>query len=137
MQVCAQVIGNDTTISWCGANGNFELNVMMPVMAHDILESVRLLAAASNVFADRAVAGIVANKARCEELVEYSMAMVTSLAPIIGYDRAAQIAKESAKTGRTVREICIEQSVLPLGELAIALDPVEMTKPGGEGSGGG
>jgi fumarate hydratase class II len=137
MQVCAQVIGNDATITWCGGNGNFELNVMMPVMAHDILESVRLLAAAVTVFADRAVAGIVANKARCGELVEYSMAMVTSLAPIIGYDRAAQIAKESAKTGRTVREICVEQKVLPPEELAVALDPVEMTKPGGEGSAGG
>jgi fumarate hydratase class II len=137
MQVCCQVIGNDATITWCGANGNFELNVMMPVMAHDILESIRLLAAAVSVFAERAVAGIAANKARCEELVEYSMAMVTSLAPIIGYDRAAQIAKESAKTGRTVRQICIEQNVLPPEELAKALDPVEMTKPGGEGSAGG
>jgi len=137
MQVCTQVIGNDATISWCGANGNFELNVMMPVLAHDILESVRLLTNAVKVFAERCVDGIVANKARCEELVEYSMAMVTSLAPIIGYDRATQIAKESAKTGRTVRELCIEQEVLPPGELAIALDPVEMTKPGGEGSAGG
>ena len=137
MQVCAQVIGNDATISWCGANGNFELNVMMPVLAHDILESVRLLASAVTVFADRCIDGIVANKARCEELVEYSMAMVTSLAPIIGYDRAAQIAKESAKTGRTVRQICEEQHVLPPGELARALDPIEMTKPGGEGSAGG
>ncbi len=137
MQVCAQVIGNDTTISWCGGNGNFELNVMMPVMAHDILESVRLLAAAITVFADRCVVGIVANRSRCEELVEYSMAMVTSLAPTIGYDRAAQIAKESAKTGRTVRQICQEQNVLPPDELARALDPVEMTKPGGEGSAGG
>jgi fumarate hydratase class II len=137
MQVCAQAIGNDTTISWCGANGNFELNVMMPVLAHDILESVRLLAAAVTVFADRCVDGIVANEARCRELVEYSMAMVTSLAPIIGYDRAAQIAKESAKTGRTVRQICEEQQVLPADELAAALDPVAMTMPGGEGSAGG
>ncbi len=137
MQVCAQVIGNDATISWCGANGNFELNVMMPVLAHDILESIRLLAAAATLFADRCVNGIVANKARCEELVEYSMAMVTSLAPIIGYDKAAQIAKESAKTGRTVRQICREQQVLPPEDLAKALDPVEMTKPGGEGSAGG
>ena len=137
MQVCTQVIGNDTTISCCGANGNFELNVMMPVLAHNILESIRLLASASTLFADRCIAGIVANTARCEELVEYSMAMVTSLAPIIGYDRAAQIAKESAKTGRTVREICTEQKVLPADELAKALDPVEMTKPGGEGSAGG
>ena len=137
MQVCAQIIGNDATISWCGANGNFELNVMMPVLAHDILESIRLLASAVTVFAERCIDGIVANKARCEELVEYSMAMVTSLAPIIGYDRAAQIAKESAKTGRTVRQLCEEQKVLPPAELQAALDPVEMTKPGGEGSGGG
>jgi fumarate hydratase class II len=137
MQVCSQVIGNDATISWCGANGNFELNVMMPVLAHNILESIRLLASAVTVFADRCVDGIVANKARCEELVEYSMAMVTSLAPIIGYDRAAQIAHESAKTGRTVRQICEEQQVLPPAELAAALDPVEMTKPGGEGAAGG
>jgi fumarate hydratase class II len=137
MQVCAQVIGNDATISWCGANGNFELNVMMPVLAHDILESVRLLANAATVFADRCVSGIVANKDRCEELVEYSMAMVTSLAPIIGYDRAAQIAKESAKTKRSVREIALEQKVLPPDQLAAALDPFEMTKPGGEGSAGG
>jgi fumarate hydratase class II len=83
------------------------------------------------------VDGIIANKARCEELVEYSMAMVTSLAPIIGYDKAAQIAKESAKTGRTVRALCQEQQVLPADQLAAALDPVEMTKPGGEGSAGG
>jgi fumarate hydratase class II len=137
MQVCAQVIGNDSTISWCGANGNFELNVMMPVLAHDILETVRLLANAVTLFTDRCVSGIGANKARCEELVEYSMAMVTSLAPIIGYDRAAQIAKESAKTGRTVRALCQEQQILPPDQLAAALDPVEMTKPGGEGSAGG
>jgi len=137
MQVCAQVIGNDVTISWCGANGNFELNVMMPVLAHNILESVRLLAGAVTLFADRCVDGIVANKARCEELVEYSMAMVTSLAPIIGYDHAAQIAKESARTGRTVRAICEEQKVLPANQLAAVLDPVEMTRPGGEGTAGG
>jgi len=137
MQVCAQVIGNDATITWCGANGNFELNVMMPVLAHDILETIRLLANAVTLFADRCIDGIVANKARCGELVEYSMAMVTSLAPIIGYDRAAQIAKESAKTGRTVRQICEEQQILPPDQLAIALDPAEMTKPGGEGGAGG
>jgi len=137
MQVCAQVIGNDSTITWCGATGNFELNVMMPVLAHAILESIRLLAAAVTVFSERCIDGILANNDRCEELVEYSMAMVTSLAPIIGYDRAAQIAKESAKSGRTVREICEEQRVLPHDQLAAALDPIEMTKPGGEGAAGG
>ena len=137
MQVCSQVIGNDATITWAGANGNFDLNVMMPVLAHNILESIRLLANASNVFRERCVIGIKANAEHCAELVEYSMAMVTSLAPIIGYDKAAKIAKESAQTGKTVREICREQKILPEAELEKALDPIAMTKPGGEGSAGG
>jgi fumarate hydratase class II len=137
MQVCAQVIGNDATVTWAGANGNFELNVMMPVLAHNVLESVRLLGNAARAFSEKCVSGITANVARCNELVEQSMAMVTSLAPIIGYDRAAEIAKESARTGKTVREICREKSVLPEAELEKALDPIAMTMPGGEGSAGG
>jgi fumarate hydratase class II len=137
MMVCAEVFGNDTCITWAGANGNFELNVMMPVMAHDLLESIRLLANAVEVFAEKCVKGIVANKKRCQELVELSMAMVTSLAPRIGYDRAAEIAKESAKTGKTIREICLAEKVLPEAELDRVLDPVAMTEPGGEGSAGG
>ncbi len=137
MMVCAEVIGNDSTVTWSGANGNFELNVMMPVMAHDILESVRLLGHAVDVFCDKCVVGITANRARCEELVELSMAMVTSLAPKIGYDRAAEIAKESVKTGKTVRQLCLEKSVLPKEELERALDPIAMTEPGGTGSAGG
>jgi len=137
MQVCARVIGNDTTVTWAAANGNFELNVMMPVLAHSILESLNLLANVANVFREKCIVGIQANVARCNELVEYSMAMVTSLAPIIGYDKAAEIAKQSAKTGRTVREICREMQILPEAELEKALDPVEMTKPGGEGAAGG
>jgi len=110
------VIGNDVTISWAGANGNFELNVMMPVMAHDILESIRLLANAVDIFTEKCVRGIMANEERCRELVELSMAMVTSLTPKIGYDRAAEIAKESARTGRTVREIAREKKILPEDE---------------------
>lgn len=137
MMVCARVIGNDAAITWSGANGNFELNVMMPVMAHDLLESIRLLTHVVDVFADKCVTGITANKARCEELVELSMAMVTSLAPKIGYDRAAEIAKESVETGRTVREICREKKVLPEKELERALDPIAMTEPGGTGTAGG
>jgi len=132
MMVCTQVIGNDTTITWAGANGNFELNVMMPVMAHNLLESIRLLANVVDVFCEKCVRGIVANEERCRELVELSMAMVTSLAPKIGYDRAAEIAKESAKTGRTVREIAREKKVLPEKELERALDPIKMTEPGGK-----
>jgi fumarate hydratase, class II len=137
MMVCAQVFGNDACITWAGANGNFELNVMMPVMAHDFLESIRLLANVVDIFCDKCVTGIAANAQRCQELVELSMAMVTSLAPKIGYDRAAEIAKESARTGKTVREICREKKVLPELELKRALDPVGMTGPGGEGSAGG
>src|SRR5213592_4266577 len=112
MMVCAEVFGNDACVTWAGANGNFELNVMMPVMAHNLLESIRLLANVVEVFCDKCVTGIVANEERCRELVELSMAMVTSLAPKIGYDRAAEIAKESAKTGRTVRQIAREGKVL-------------------------
>jgi fumarate hydratase class II len=137
MMVCAQVIGNDAAITWSGANGNFELNVMMPVMAYDFLEAIRLLTHATDVFCDKCVTGIVADKARCEELVELSMAMVTSLAPKIGYDRAAEIAKESVKTGKTVRQICQEKNVLSKEELDRALDPVAMTEPGGTSTGGG
>jgi len=137
MMVCAQVFGNDAVVTWAGANGNFELNVMMPVMAHNILESIRLLGNAADAFTEKCVVGIEANEERCRELVELSMAMVTSLAPKIGYDRAAEIAKESARTGKTVREICREKKLLGENELEGTLDPVAMTQPGGTGSGGG
>ncbi len=112
VQVCAQVFGNDTAVCWGGATGQLELNVMMPVMAHNVLESIRLLSNVARVFQDKCVTGIVANRDRCNELVELSMAMVTSLAPVIGYDRAGEIAKESAATGKTVRQICRERQVL-------------------------
>ncbi len=137
MMVCSQVIGTDTTITWAAANGNLDLNVMMPVIAHNLLESIRILSNAADNLAQKCVSGIVANRERCKELIELSMAMVTSLAPKIGYDRAAEIAKESARTGKTVRQICLEQKVLPEAELNAALDPVAMTEPGGEGSAGG
>jgi fumarate hydratase class II len=137
VQVCAQVFGNDTTVCWGGATGQLELNVMMPVMAHNVLESIRLLSNVARAFQDKCISGSIANRDRCNELVELSMAMVTSLAPLIGYDRAAEIAKESAATGKTIRQICCERQVLPEDQLNRALDPVEMTKPGGEGSAGG
>lgn len=137
MQVCARVFGNDTTVTWAAANGNFELNTMMPVLAHSMLESCRLLANVVEVFRTKCIEGLKANTEHAAELVERSMAMVTSLAPVIGYDKAAEIAKESAKTGKTVREICIERQVLPEAELKKALDPIAMTEPGGNGSAGG
>lgn len=130
LQVCAQVIGNDAITTWGGAHGNLELNTMMPVMAHSLLESIRLLSSSVTVFREKCVERITANAERCKELIERSTAMVTALAPVIGYDRAAEIAKESAATGRTVREICIEKSILPEEELEKALDPIRMTEPG-------
>lgn len=130
IQVCAQVIGNDTAITIGCRDGHYELNVMMPLMAHNLLESIRLLASASRIFADRCVDGIEANVERCEELIEGSLAMCTSLAPLIGYDKAAAIAKEAFNTGKTVRQVAMEQKVLSEAELNKALDPMSMTKPG-------
>ncbi len=129
MQVAAQVIGNDAAVTWGAANGNFELNVMMPMMAHNLLESVELLGNVSHIFREFCVKGITANEERCKDLIEWSMSMVTSLAPIIGYDVAAQIAKESVATGKTVRQICEERQVLPADQLTAALDPLSMTEP--------
>ena len=126
-QVAAQVIGNDLTITVGGMLGNFELNVMMPVKGHNLLQSIRLLSNSSRVFADKCISGIKADRKRCEEMVEKSLAMVTSLAPIIGYDAAAKIAKEAYETGRTVREICVEKKVLPADQLKKVLDPWSMT----------
>ena len=129
MQVCAQVIGNDSAVTWGGANGNFELNTMMPMMGQNLLNSIKLLANASTILAERCVDGITANEERCAELIEWSMSMVTSLAPIIGYETAAKIAKRSFVENKTVREICIEMAVLPLDALEKALDPAAMTEP--------
>lgn len=126
MQVCAQVIGNDAAVTWGGANGNFELNVMMPVMGQNVLESIRLLANAAGAFRERCVEGVEANEERCTGLIEKSSAMVTSLAPKIGYEAAAGIAKEAFETGKTVRQLCEEKGVLPPAELAEALDPAKM-----------
>jgi len=130
LMVAAHVIGNDAVITISGQGGNFELNVMMPVMAHNLLESIRLLAASARNFSDRCVSGIQANRERCAEMVEKSLAMCTALAPEIGYDAAAAIAKESYRTGKTVREIALAQKILPAERLNEILDPMRMTKPG-------
>ncbi len=129
-QVAAQVIGNDLTIVLGGQAGNFELNVMMPVMAHNLLESIQLLASTAVNFADRCIVGIRADKARANDMIEKSLAMSTALAPEIGYDAAAAIAKESHRTGRTVREIAMEQGILSPERLDRILDPMSMTEPG-------
>jgi fumarate hydratase class II len=129
IQVAAQVIGNDMTITTCCRDGYFELNVMMPVMAHNLLESIRLLSNAARVFADRCVRGIEPDRERCEQLIEQSLAMCTSLAPLIGYDNAAAIAKEAYAKGKTVRQVAMEKGVLSEPELNAALDPRSMTEP--------
>ena len=130
MQVCARVLGNDQTIVFSGANGGqFQLNIMMPVMGHAALESVHLLAAATRAFVNFCVLEMEANPEACETSVEKSLSMVTALNPHIGYERAAAIAKEAFKTGKTIREICREQGILPESTLREALDPMSMTQP--------
>src|SRR5262245_50801186 len=130
MQVCARVLGNDQTIVFSGANGGqFQLNIMMPVMGHAALESVHLLAAATQAFVEFCVIEMEANPEACEASVEKSLSMVTSLNPHIGYEKAAALAKEAFKSGKTIRELCREQNILPEATLKTALDPWSMTEP--------
>jgi fumarate hydratase class II len=130
LQVCAQVIGNDAAVTYAAALlGNLDLHTGMPVIAHNVLESVRLLANVCGVFVDKCVAGLEANRQRCAELIEQSLAMCTSLAPLIGYDAAAAIAKEAAETGKTVRQVALERKVLDEKTLNEVLDPRSMTAP--------
>ena len=123
LMVCAQVIGYDATIAWCGAAGNFELNVMMPVMAYDLLHGIMLLTNATRNFELKLVRGLEANRERAESLVEQSLAMVTVLAPVIGYDKAASVSKEAYASGRTVREVAREKSGLTEAKLNELLNP--------------
>ncbi len=136
--VCAQVIGNDVTVTIGGQAANFELIVMLPVMAYNVLQSIELLTTASDNFAAKCVEGIKANEERCKSLIEESLAMCTALAPEIGYEAAAKLAKDAYKSGKTVREVAREQKVLAEKRLSELLDPWRMTKPGGPvGSAGG
>jgi len=128
LQACAQVIGNDATIATAAQWGNFELNTMMPVAGHNLLQSIGLLAASARNFAERCVAGLQATN-RGPELVEKGLALATALAPLVGYDQAAAIAREAAATGRTIREVARERTALSDEELARALDPRAMLRP--------
>lgn len=130
MQFTARVMGNDQTITVCGAaGGQFQLNIMMPVMCQTTLESIMLLANGVNAFVDFCAADMEANIEVCESFVEKSLSMCTSLNPYIGYEKAAALAKEAFKTGKTIRELCVEQEILPEDQLAEALDPMRMTEP--------
>ena len=134
MMVCCQVIGNDaaTTVAGLGGIGGLlDLAVAMPVMAANVLDSVKLLAGACEMFTDNLLAGLEPDEARCASLIEGSLAMCTSLAPVIGYDKAASIAKEAYKAGKTVRQLALEQKILPASELDRLLEPFSMTEPEG------
>jgi fumarate hydratase, class II len=130
MMVAARVMGNHTTVTVAGQRGNFELNVMMPVLSHALLESITLLANVARAFTDNCVVGIQANEARCKELLEKNPSIATALNPFIGYDRASEIAKKAAKEGRSVREVALEMGLMPEDELDEALDVRDMTEPG-------
>ncbi len=133
MMVSARVAGNHSTLTLAGGRGNFELNVMMPVMAQAFIESATLLTNATRAFAERCVRGIEANAARAQELLERNPAVATALNPYIGYDRATEVAKQAAREGRSVRDVVLELGLLPPGEVDKALDVSGMTKPGVSG----
>lgn len=137
MMVCAQVKGNDLTVMVAAQHGNFELNVMLPVIAHNLLQSIALLANVSTVLADKAVAGFSVNRERMAELVEKNPIMVTALNPIIGYDAAAKIAKRAYAEGRRVKDVAAEMTNLSPEELDRLLDPRALTEPGIKGGGTG
>ncbi len=122
VQVAAQVIGNDTAITVAGQAGNFELNVMLPVIAHNLLQSISLLSGSAALFCDKCVRGIEANEDRCRSYLEQSLALATALVPVIGYDRAALVAKIASETGGTIRETAIREKILPEDEVHRILD---------------
>ncbi len=130
MQLTARVIGNDGTMTLSGAaGGNFQLNIMMPVMGHAMLESIMLLSNGVSAFIEFCMEGLEANAAACEASVEQSLSMVTSLNPYIGYEKAAKLTKEAFASGKTIRELCLEQKILEPDVLQKALDPFSMTEP--------
>jgi len=134
--VAAQVIGNDAAITIAGQSGNFELNVMLPLIAHNLLQSITLLANAARALADRAVAGFTVNKARVAEALERNPILVTALNPVIGYEKGAAIAKKAYAEGKPIREVAAHETQLSREELARLLDPAELTRGGIKGGGG-
>jgi aspartate ammonia-lyase len=128
--IAYHVIGNDTAVAWAASRGQLELNVMMPLIAHETLEALTVLTSGCRQFARECVAGIEADVERCAQLLEQSSAMATPLAPYIGYRAAAEIAKEAVATGRTIRELVLERGIFTREELDVILDPHELTEPG-------
>jgi fumarate hydratase class II len=134
--VAAQVIGNDTTITVAGQSGNFQLNVMLPVIVQNLLQSIHLLANVARALADSAIAGFKVNTARLAEALERNPILVTALNPVIGYEKGAAIAKKAYAQGRPIREVALEDTTLSRDELAKLLDPAELTQGGIKGGGG-
>ncbi len=129
IQGCAQVIGNDMAITIGGQGGVFELNLMLPLIAHNLTNSITILSNSTNIFTEKLIIDLKANKEKCASYIEGSLAMCTSLAPVIGYDKAAQIAYKAFNSGKTVREIAMEDNVLDKDKLDEILDPKSMTMP--------
>ena len=130
IQAAAQVIGNDAAITIGGMLGHFQLNAMQPLIARNLLQQIRLLTTGATIFRERLVSGIEPNRDRIASLLEQSLSLATALAPHIGYERAARIAKRASDEGRTVREIAREENMLPHAELDRILDPRRQTEPG-------
>jgi len=129
IQVCAQVIGNDSAITLGGLSGNFELNVMMPLIAHNLFQSIRLLAKGVHNFSGRCIEGLKADRERCEEMIDKSLALATALAPEIGYDEAARIAKRAYDQRKTIRQVLQEEGRFSRKEINRLLDPHSMITP--------
>ncbi|HET6369825.1 MAG TPA: lyase family protein, partial [Nitrospiria bacterium] len=127
--VCFHVIGNDQTVMMAAQAGQMELNVMMPVIAYNLLQSIEILTNTMNVFADRCVKGITANRERCQELADKSIGLATILNPSIGYEAAASVAKEATATGKSLRQVVVERRILTRVEVEKVLDPARMTEP--------
>ena len=130
IQVAAQVIGNDAAVTLGGLSSNFELNVMMPLIARNLLESIEILASVSKIFKEKCIDGIKANREQCEATIERSLSLCTSLAPVIGYDNSAALAKEAFQTNKTIRELVLAKKLVPEAQLASLLDPKKMLAPG-------
>ncbi len=133
IQVACRVIGNDATVTTAalgGVGSLFELNVAMPVMIDAFMESVKLLANVANVFVDKLLTGLIVNADRCRDLIDQSLMMVTSLAPVLGYETCAKLAKQAFAENKTIRQLVSEQKLLPPEKLDELLNPDSMTRPG-------
>jgi fumarate hydratase class II len=127
-QVSAQVIGNDAAITIGGLSGNLELNVMMPMMAYNLLQSIDILSNGCSIFKNKCIDGLKADEKRINAMTEQSLALCTALTPYIGYDEASKLAKEAYREGKTIREVVLEKKILPQDQLEEILNPRKMTE---------